>query len=420
MATGTTVDIRMYNVGFGDAFVVTVKRGAKRWRALIDCGVHSHGAARPIEQTVAAIVADLKADTPAGADHLDVVVATHHHADHITGFAVDLWATVTVGEVWVSFVEDPSDADGKALRARHQAVTARLSGLIDTRTSALGPGEAAPELTLAAALVANSRGNDRAMARLLGTLAPSFAKAHKVRYLPSTTAAANDIATPVPGAIVHVFGPSRDPDQLKRMDPPVSAGWLPLDPDGTTVALDAGPIFNERRFAMGADELTAHPELTASHRALANLHGLNDAGLLAAASVLEQSVNNTSVFLVLEVGRKHFCFPGDAQQGAWDHVLGDPVARAMLADAVFYKISHHGSQNGTPREFVEQVLTGTDGNAMLPWGLVEQWKNTIPNSSLLDALGTRRHILRADRPVAAPPSVAVHDTMWSQISYRVH
>jgi hypothetical protein len=305
------------------------------------------------------------------------------------------------------------------LRARHQAVTARLSGLIDARSNALGPGEAAPELTLAAALVANSRGNDRAMARLLGTLAPSFANAHSVRYLPSTTAAANDIPTPVPGAVVHVFGPSRDPDQLKRMDPPVSAGWLPLDPDGVSSPLESGPIFNERRFVMGDDELAQHPELTASHRALDHLHGINDAGLLAAASVLEQSVNNTSVFLVLEVGGKYFCFPGDAQQGAWDHVLGDPTARAMLADAVFYKISHHGSQNGTPREFVEQVLTGHEGDAMLPWGLVEQWQNTIPNNALLDALAGRRNIVRADHPVAAPPTISVHDSMWSEISYRI-
>ena len=30
----------------------------------------------------------------------------------------------------------------------------------------------------------------------------------------------------LPGVQVHVIGPSRDPAHLKRMDPPLSAGWL--------------------------------------------------------------------------------------------------------------------------------------------------------------------------------------------------
>ena len=42
MATGTTVTIRMYNVGFGDAFLVTVAKGKQRWRMVIDCAVVLH------------------------------------------------------------------------------------------------------------------------------------------------------------------------------------------------------------------------------------------------------------------------------------------------------------------------------------------------------------------------------------------
>ena len=49
-----------------------------------------------------------------------------------------------------------------------------------------------------------------------------------------------------------------------------------------------------------------------------------DMGLLAAASVLEQSVNNTSLFFVLEVGGLRLLFPGDAQYGAWEHVRNNP------------------------------------------------------------------------------------------------
>jgi hypothetical protein len=47
-----TVEVRMYNVGFGDAFRITVRRGEQTWRMLVDCGVHSHGAARPLKDSV--------------------------------------------------------------------------------------------------------------------------------------------------------------------------------------------------------------------------------------------------------------------------------------------------------------------------------------------------------------------------------
>lgn len=53
---GTTTEVRMYNVGFGDAFRITVRDGTDVWRMLIDCGMHPHSAgARPIADVVATI-----------------------------------------------------------------------------------------------------------------------------------------------------------------------------------------------------------------------------------------------------------------------------------------------------------------------------------------------------------------------------
>jgi glyoxylase-like metal-dependent hydrolase (beta-lactamase superfamily II) len=61
---------------------------------LVDCGVHSQ-APRPLKDSVKNIIDDLKQDC-GGTAHLDVVVATHHHCDHIRGFAEDDWAEVEV------------------------------------------------------------------------------------------------------------------------------------------------------------------------------------------------------------------------------------------------------------------------------------------------------------------------------------
>ena len=105
-ARAATVEVRMYNVGFGDAFRIIVRRGDQTWRMLVDCGVHSHGDRRPIGESVARIIEELETECD-GKPSLDVVVATHHHADHISGFAENAWKKVEVGEVWVPFVEHP-------------------------------------------------------------------------------------------------------------------------------------------------------------------------------------------------------------------------------------------------------------------------------------------------------------------------
>jgi beta-lactamase superfamily II metal-dependent hydrolase len=145
----------------------------------------------------------------------------------------------------------------------------------------------------------------------------------------------------------------------------------------------------------------------------------SDEDLLGAASILERSVNNTSLFLVLDVRGTRLVFPGDAQEGAWQHVLRDPEKAKLLQDAVFYKVGHHGSHNATPKAFVNEVWR--DGNvAMLPWGLVERWEDSIPKRKLLDALAEHRHtLIRADAPVPQPGKVTVHGDLWSEVVFPV-
>ena len=87
------ITIRMYNVGFGDSFLLTVRQSNGVWRMLVDCGVHTQGiGAHKIDDIVADIL-----ETVTGADgvpRLDVVVASHRHRDHIIGFDNDAWQDV--------------------------------------------------------------------------------------------------------------------------------------------------------------------------------------------------------------------------------------------------------------------------------------------------------------------------------------
>ncbi len=407
-----TVTVRMYNVGFGDAFLVTVRRNDATWRMLIDCGVHNQGRARPIREVVDAVIADLRAAADDGVPRLDVIASTHRHADHISGFSIDSWAEVEVAQVWLPFVADDQDPDTRSLR--HEETARLLLDHIAQRTRGLAADQWPPALATAQAFALNSLSNADAMDLLLCRNGRHFATTPRIVFLPDR----DDPDTPIPlpgiGGLAHVLGPSRDPEQLKRMSPPAQAGWLALDPDAP-LGGDTGstPLFDPVFEVQDPSQLPGSLEQT---RRSLRLHQLNnDAGLLSAASILERAVNNTSLFLVLDVAGTRLVFPGDAQYGAWDHVLSTPSNRALLADAAFYKIGHHGSHNATPKSFVEEIWHD-GGHAMLPYGMVTRWKDSIPKRELLEALDAHQHVVtRADDPSPAP-DVVVHDDLWSEVT----
>jgi len=415
MPMPTTIAVRMYNVGFGDAFTVTVRRSHETWRMLVDCGVHSQGQARPIRDSVQAIIADLADAASGDRPHLDVVVATHHHADHITGFACEEWEQVAVDEVWVPFVEDPDDEDARRIRSGQDDAAHGLTALIDRRVHQLDGGRIPAAVEQARAFALNSQGNAAATDRLLGRNQKGFAAPHRVRFLPSKKETENKIAVDRIGLVAHILGPPRDARFLERMDPPAKQSW-PLVRGGTSTDSDdkPTPLFNSRYIAR-------NPLPGRLPQAKANLDlgelATDDNRLLRAASILENAVNNTSVFFVLDISGTRLLFPGDAQQGAWEHVLSDTQNVALVSDLSLYKVGHHGSHNATPRRFVETDWQ-TNGYAMIPFGLVKRWEKTIPKKSLVDSLVEHDHtVIRADvAPKAVPGKIAVKGGIWTEVT----
>lgn len=430
----TSVTVRMYTVGFGDSFLVTVANGSSAWRMLVDCGVHAHGrlkvgdTSREIRETVDTIVSDLLEGAPEGArPHVDVIVATHRHADHVSGFAEDAWSQVEVGEVWVSFVEDPDDPDAVSLRTEQSESADAIARAALALAASGRPGSDSPFRAVAEDFAMNAvfeGANLAAMSRLLGGDGTGFANTPRVRFLPDRNPIRNRIATSVPGATVSVLGPSRDPADLKRMNPPKKDHWLAyaddLDP---TVTSAPRPLFAQAYIVdeNAVDAVIPKGLLEAASATTLDALGSEVDALLAAAAVLERSVNNTSIFFVLEVNGQHLLFVGDSQEGAWRHVLDDPSARAELDHLVFYKIGHHGSHNATPRRFVEEVLDDRQPvYAMLPWGSVKEWDDTIPEGHLITALaGKSARIVRADDLIEDQAVTSDPQGRWTQVSLTI-
>jgi hypothetical protein len=71
--------------------------------------------------------------------------------------------------------------------------------------------------------------------------------------------------------------------------------------------------------------------------------------LLQIVRMLDAAMNNTSVILLFEVGKKRLLFPGDAQIENWQYALSKPEVESALAGVNLYKVGHHGSLNATPK-----------------------------------------------------------------------
>src|SRR5215213_4723864 len=121
------IRIRMYCVGFGDCFLLSLPaengESADRYRhILIDCGVHTGG---DIVGNMEKVVDNIAEITER---QLDIIVATHAHKDHISGFEKfkELFARFELREVWLPWTWDENNRKARKLQEKHAALTDRL------------------------------------------------------------------------------------------------------------------------------------------------------------------------------------------------------------------------------------------------------------------------------------------------------
>jgi len=390
----------MYRVGFGDCFLVSLPlrdRGAPAAdglfaHLLFDCGVHFNGDIGTLE----GVVKDIAATT---GRRLAVLVATHAHQDHISGYDrfANAFADFDIGEVWLPWTWDPKDRAAVQLQRKQAALVERLA----THFAAAGVRSATA--AAAAAAVANLRGNTHAITQLR----VAFGTGARVRYLEAgdTLAAADGL--PVEGLSVTVLGPPRSTEYLAKMDPP--SGNRYLGPDGTEAATAVSPFATRWRLNQDDKRLEG---LRLDDKELKKLIEFTTASPEKLAFALDDARNNESVVALLQFGGRSLLFPGDAQYGNWRWWMDREELGSLLGDVSFLKVSHHGSVNATPKDALER-MTGKDLAAMVstqstPWP-------SIPRVPLMARLAARtaNRVVRSDwidldgapgpAPNAAPP-----------------
>ena len=384
------VRVRMYNVGFGDCFLVFIPSKDGDRKILFDCGVHFQGhGPREIGEVAAQVVEDARDRD--GISRIDIVVATHRHQDHVSGFESEVWDEVEVKEVWMPWTENPKDPEGRRI-LENQSKKAML-----LHDAALRFGLGAE----VEALAANSMTNERAMR----TLHEGFAGEPERVFLPHKKREDNTFKRAfLPGVIAHVLGPSRAEEVIREMDPPEDETYKHLmdalagADNRAELPFHHGWTLTPGRFAAAAKHLA----LTKKEMAEIEASGEDDS--VAAAVALEKAVNGTSLMLMLQIGKAYLLFPGDAQWGTWNAAMQDDEWRALLERTTFYKIGHHGSHNATPKSFVRDILR-KEFWAMACTGPTAKWTTTIPQPDLLKALREKsKKVVRSDKADVADPA----------------
>lgn len=381
--------VRMYRVGFGDCFLLTLTEGAELAHLLVDCGVHPTADIGTFDS----VFDDVERTT---GGRLGLLVATHEHADHISGFGRfrDRLAAFQIDEVWMPWALDPDDPDAVALRTRRlelartlAAHVAAVPGRPEVRDVLANLGFAQPGLA--------ASGNQEAVDALRSGFGGA---ARKVRYLEAGDKP--EVPDVLRGLTARVLGPPRDPAFLRRMDPPAGQRYLAVRGSRVEPVNPLVPFLDRWRLTVrdGRRRLGTRPadELDLSAEARESIDQL--------ALTLDSAVNNTSLVLLLDLGGRTLLFAGDAQWGNWQSWLDAPGADATLSRLSFLKVAHHGSDNATPRQALEAMPTGAFA-AMVstqnkPWP-------SIPRGPLMTRLGekTARRVLRSDSlPVAGAPA----------------
>ncbi len=380
-----TIRVRMYRVGFGDCFLLSLPianavDGADTHKhVLIDCGVHAQGDLKTIDRAVDNIaeVTNKK---------LAVVIATHSHQDHISGFS-EKFSKFEICEVWLPWCEDPKDPKALKLQNKHNALTQRLRDHFTAEEK-----KSKPDRTRRSAIAAITNLTQNATALTL--LRTGFGVNAEVRYL----AAGESLKSPagIEGLSVDVLGPPQDQKFLSAMDPPANQRYLRLSGGQPKPLNDLKPFAD--KWKMSHDELPPANRLSndeSNNQTKIFRDALASPSLDSLAFALDQAKNNTSLVTLLTYRGQQMLFPGDAQWGNWKFWLEQAGAQAILSSVTFFKVAHHGSHNATPKDALERMTKGKFAAMVstqsVPW-------DSIPRLPLMTRLSeqTNNRVVRSD------------------------
>lgn len=367
--------VRAYNVGFGDAVLVSIPEtepdGTTVSRhLLIDVGNLLAGEGNQ-DDVFSDVVADIAMRT---GGVVDLYIMTHEHLDHVQGLlaAANSGVELKARHAWLTASANPDyyDTHPDARKKRLQALECYLDVVAEHQA------EGDPWLEL--------------MLRNNGILAPDtafglrtadyvdhlrqLAPASRTHYIDRTTKLHGK--HPFTETSIRVLAPEEDTSQYyeRRTTPSLRVG------DGATAA-PGDESFDPIVPPVGVDA-GAFLDLVRARQH----HGRR------AILEIDKAANNTSIVLELTWRGWTLLFTGDAEERSWQ-----TMADAELLDPVhLIKVSHHGSINGTERGVFDTILPLEAPDDRERFAIVsthdDDWES-VPDPDTLDLYGARCTLL---------------------------
>jgi len=433
--------IRMYRVGFGDFFLMTVPTQKGPKHILIDCGVTSGKTGKGDIGTIKAAVAHMAKETNG---ELELIIVTHRHKDHIIGFSrcPDVFKSMKVGAVWMSAWEteyDPNEEKGKK-KSRAAALQEEMASFaLGLQQHMAASGADDPDMDEIMAMLENATGFEP---RQLGAAGGSekksgkgkgggsnpaslaYLKSHKPQYYAKGDKPELPPVLQKAGLTAQILGPPPldAVDFMRLMDlakkgkgqylgdessgtpgkfSPFDKRWRVKYEAYTDSAFRAFERIPRQRFS----KVLADADLRAA------VKSAEPGAFFMAAKTLDDFLNNQSLVILFTFKGKKLLFAGDAQGGNWEYWMyggtptKEPVLDQILKESAgilghldFYKMGHHGSTNATPVTAVGALggdpltLCSTQEDSFGK----EENQSEVPRLPLIEALEKKSKIVRSD------------------------
>jgi hypothetical protein len=451
------VKVRMYRTGLGDCFLLAFPKGPDETDAfylMIDCGVYFRTPEPGNATRIRQIVEDIR-DATGG--HLDVLVITHEHWDHVSGFhpkqAQEIFdKEIELGELWMAWTEDMRIPMARDLNEGRVAARAALAQSL-TRMQGLGAQAATAELV---GKMLDFFGESEETPAAAGTgmgaafgAKKSFQTEASMKWLRDTYGKDRTrflqpgesplILGGVGGVRVYVLGPPEDSVLIKRTNPtgdevypkamaaaveasffaacgvmPGRPGAMPADDDLQEALSLSVPFDNVYQIPLAAvesareggapDDPAAEPLFRSYFEEPAKWRRIDGDWLDAAgefALQLDNATNNTSLALAIEIGPpgegKVLLFPGDAQVGNWLSWFGKvKLGQRELGKEMIWKA---GDRTVTAEDLLRRTVlykVGHHGshNATLRQQGLELMGRTDGTAELVAFLPVDEHVAR--------------------------
>lgn len=401
-----SVRVRMYRQGLGDCHLISFGTGANTRHVLIDCGTLG---ATTTGVKLAKVIKDISKVT---GDHLDLLICTHEHHDHLSGFGSHQteFRDMKIDNVWLAWTENPSDTLAQKIAKSKKDLGAALTLASKVLIDSAHPQ--ARERGLAVRDLLGFFGDN-------GGLAAKFSESVNtaMKFIRTELTVPASFKNPgdgpleepwLPGFRFYVLGPPRSLDSINDTGEKGSSELYGFSAGLMAAALfySSGESFEQyamidperrdrferelpfdARFRFDSKDPRIQEQFKETYFDKTEQWRTVEADWLHIASdlalQLDSSTNNTSLVLAIErvSDGKVLFFPADAQQGNWlswhDKSMKWTVkgttgkkktvtASDLLNRAVFYKVGHHASHNATAKSKGLELMQQDELVAFIP------------------------------------------------------